>query len=341
MKKIICLSLVFALTIPLIFALGKKDKDEPKGKITIYTSMFEEVITNVQKELNKKFPKCTIKFVYGGTGRLEHTIALEKTEGKLGCDILMVAEPSYSIQLKREGMLHSYISKETSNLAFEYDREGYWYPVRVNNMVLAFNPARFSRTEVPNSFYNFAYDSRSRGSVSMRNPNISGTSMAALTALRDKYGYEYFDALARQRVIIEYGTSESIRKLENGEYRAIMILEESILQLREQGSKLEVIYPTDGTIMIPSNIMIINSRWSANKNTKTAEAIADWFLSKEGQTAIIAGWMHSVRSDITMIPFGSKPTNEIRATAIPVNWENSLYQKDEIINRFEANRISN
>jgi iron(III) transport system substrate-binding protein len=250
----------------------------------------------------------------------------------------MVAEPAYSLELKETGILHPFISTETSSLAFEYDPGGYWYPVRINNMVLAFNPARNPRNTIPNSFYDFAHDRRVRGAVSMRNPNISGTSLATLFALRDKYGLEYLDALGRQGVVIEYGTDGALTKLETGEYRVIMILEESILQLRERGSTLEVIYPTDGTVMIPSTIMVINDRWSANRNTATAEAIANWFLSEKGQNAIVSGWMHSVRTDFPRIPYDSIPTGEIRANSIPVNWESNFRQREEILARFEGSR---
>jgi len=337
MKKIFCLTFILALSVSVLFAGG--GQDQPKGNITIYTSMYEEVIDILKKELKKNFPRCTIDFVYGGTGRIEHAIEVERKSGRLGCDIIMTAEPSYSIFLKKEGLLHQYISKEAFNLAFEYDMEGYWYPVRVNNMVLAYNPERFAKSDVPNSFYDFANDARANGAVSMRNPNISGTSIATLAALRDKYGYEYFDALSKQNVSIEYGTAEAVRKLESGEYKAIMILEESILQLREKrGSQLEVIYPADGTVMIPSTIMIVNNRMSANKNTKSAEKILDWFLSKEGQDVIVSGWMHSVRMDFSRIPFGSIQTSRIRESGMPVDWENTLLQKNEIISRFEANR---
>jgi len=323
------------VTVPFIFALGGR---ENKNKIIIYTSMYQEVIDSVKIELKRYFPRYTIEFVYGGTGRVQHMISAEQTAGRLGCDIIMVAEPAYSLELKEKGILHSYRSKEAGNIAFDFDSDGFWYPVRINNMVLAFNPDINQKTAVPNSFREFANDTRVRGAISMRNPSISGTTLATLTALRDKYGYEYFDALARQGINIEYGTAEAIRKLESGEYKVIMILEESILQERENGSNLEVIYPADGTVMIPSNIMIVNNRWSANKNTAIAEEISDWFLSEAGQSAIVAGWMHSVRIDFPKRPYSSKHTSEIRKNSMPVDWEASLRQRNEIIKRFDERK---
>jgi len=89
--------------------------------------------------------------------------------------MLLIADPSYSLELKGKGMLHRYISAETGNLAFDYDKEGCWYPVRISNMVLAYNPAKNNKNNVPNSFSDFANNASVRGAVSMSNPLVSGT----------------------------------------------------------------------------------------------------------------------------------------------------------------------
>jgi iron(III) transport system substrate-binding protein len=285
--------------------------------------------------MGRQFPNCNIEFFYGGTGALQAKIAAEQASNRLGCDMMLVAEPAYSLELKENGMLHPYISKEAVNLAFDYDREGYWYPVRLCNMVLAYNPEKFAKNAVPNSFRDFAYDASVRGAVSMGNPLTSGTTMAAVTALRDKYGYEYFDALGKQGVMVESG-SVALTKLETGECKVIMILEESVLKKRqEERSKLEVIYPSDGTILVPSTVMTVADRWSANRNTGSAEILTDWLLGQDGQNAIVDGWMHSVKNNFPRLPYDSIPTTQIRANNMPVNWENVFRQREEIRTRFE------
>ena len=339
MKKFICILIVFSLAVPFIFAGGGSDKGAagsgPSGKIVIYTSMYEDIIEVVEKTLNRQFPGCNIEFFYGGTGALQAKIAAEQASGKLGCDMLMVAEPSYSLELKENGMLHPYKSQEAASLAFDYDPDGYWYPVRISNMVLAYNPEKFAKASIPNTLYDFAYNPSVRGAVSMSNPLTSGTAMAAVTALRDKYGYAYFEALGRQGVMIESG-SVALTKLETGECKVIMILEESVLKKREEEkSSLEVIYPTDGTVVIPSTIMIINDKWSANRNTQAAQAITDWFLSSEGQDAIVSGWMHSVRDNFPKLPYDAIPTGQIRNNSMPVDWENCYREREEIRTKFE------
>ena len=114
--------------------------EEVTGKIRIYTSMYEDIIANMKPALKKKFPNCEIEFFQGGTGTLQTKIAGEIDAGKLACDIIMVAEPSYAYELKEKKVLHKFDIENKDKLAFEYDKEGYWYPVRISNMVLAYNP---------------------------------------------------------------------------------------------------------------------------------------------------------------------------------------------------------
>lgn len=340
MKTRICLLFTAALALLFIFAgcasgPGGRGAYDVSGNVVIYTSMYPEVIESLRETMAREFPGCAITFAYGGTGQIQARIAAEEAAGRLGCDMLMVADPSYSIELKEKSMLHAYIAPSAGALAFDYDREGYWYPVRVSNMVLAYNPERTAGDTIPNSFRDFAFNAEVRGALSMSNPLTSGTTMAAVTALRDKYGYEYFDALGAQGVTIESGAA-ALAKLESGEYREVMVLEESVLQRQEEdGSKLAVLYPEDGTIIIPSTIMTVAEAWSASRNIRAAEAITEWFLSEDGQNAVVDGWMHSVRKDFPRLPYGAVSTPAIQANSMPVNWENCLRERDEIQDRFE------
>ncbi len=324
----------------LVFAKGsaetpKVSADGLGGKILIYTSMYDDVIEAIDRTLEKVFPTVDIEFFYGGTGTLQAKIAAEIAAGKLGCDMLMVADPSYALELKSMGVLQPILLEDTSDLAFDYDKDGYWYPVRISNMVLAYNPGKFKKSEIPNSFYDFAYDKSVAGMTSMSNPLTSGTALDTISALKDKYGYDYYRALGEQKVKIESG-SVALTKLETGECKVVMVLEESVLQKREiDNSKIEVIYPTDGTIVVPSPIMSINDEWSPNKNSKAAKAVTEWFLSQEGQKNIVKAWMHSVSASYPDAPYDAIPTKQILANTIPVDWENTVALREEMRTKFQ------
>lgn len=343
LKKLIPLLLALVMILSL-GACGKDDKptggdgnSDVTGKVMIYTSMYEDVIESLDAVLEEKFPNCDIEFFYGGTGTLQSKVAAEMDTGKLGCDMLMVAEPAYSLELKEKGFLHAYKSPEAEQISFDYDKDGYWYPVRVCTMVLAYNPELYTKDQVATTFKDFATNPDLKGYISMSNPLSSGTAMASIVALQDAYGTEYFTQLGDQGVAIESG-SVALTKLETGECKEVMILEESVLKKQEEeGSKLECIYPDDGVISIPSTIMTVDGAKSANNNTAACEAITDWFLSPEGQSYILKGWMHAVRKDITEAPYNSKPNSELYTKTIPVDWERCYKERDTIRTAFEEN----
>ena len=340
-KKFLLLSL--ALIMLILTSCGKKEDSassngknaEIKGKIVIYTSMYEDIIDNVKEKLKKEFPNLEVEFFQGGTGTLQSKIVAEMQANKIGADMLMVAEPSYSLELKEKGVLHSYLSKNAENLALEYDKEGYWYPVRILNMVLAYNPDKYKKEDLALTFDDFAKKESLKGKISIPDPLKSGTALAAVSALTDKYGEGYFESLSKQNAVVESG-SVAVTKLETGEAAEIMILEESILKKRqEEGSKLEVIYPTDGIIAIPSTIMTVKEEMSPNKNIKAAEALTDWFLSPAGQEAIVEGWMHSVLKNPEKAPFDALATPEILKAAMPINWDKTYHDRENLRQIFE------
>jgi hypothetical protein len=129
--------------------------------------------------------------------------------GVLGCDMMLVAEPAFSLELKEAGYLEPIeVEGADTLLRFPYDEEGYWYPVRVCNMVLAYNPEMVDEwaakgVTIPKTFQDFANDPSLKGYISMGNPLTSGTTFAAVASLTqdNHYGESYLDGLAANEVL--------------------------------------------------------------------------------------------------------------------------------------------
>lgn len=303
-----------------------------EGEIMIYTSIYEDIIDQILPVLKAKFPNADIEFFQGGTGAIQSKIASEMDSGKLDCDMMLIAEPSYALELKEEGYLHAYDAVNKVNILdeLEYDEEGYWYPVRISNMVLAYNPENVEKEEVAQTLEEFS----KLENISMSNPLTSGTALASISGLYDAYGQDYFKELGQANVAVESG-SVALGKLETGECSEIMVLEESVLKKREEeSSPLEVIYPEDGTLVIPSPIMIVDGEKSKNNNTEACEKVLDWFLTEEGQEVIVKGWMHSVIKDMDA-PFDGDDTLTILNNQLPINWESTYKNREDLRTMFE------
>ena len=348
MKKILAflLSTVMLLSLcPASFAVN----EDVEGEIVIYSSMYQFVLDMLDEALKEEFPNLTPGndgsfFFYGGTSSLITKIYGEMETGTLDCDMMLVAEPALSLELKEAGYLEPIeIDDPEDLLRFPYDEEGYWYPVRVCNMVLAYNPEMVDDwaargVTIPQTFEAFATDPALKGYISMGNPMSSGTTFAAVASLTqdNHYGQDYLKGLAANEVMIESG-STAITKLQTGECAAIMILEESILKVLKEAedagapiTNLSCIYPEDGVVLIPSTVMTVAEEHSKNVNTEACEAVEQWFLTEEAQKLILEGYMHSVFKGMEEIPFGSVDTEWLIEKDLGVDWENAYLNREAI-----------
>ena len=348
MKKITAMLLVFCLFLSAAgTALAVNESAE--GTLVIYSSMYQYVLDMLDEAIRAEFPNLRPGngdsfFVYGGTSRLINRIYGEMEDGVLGCDMLLVAEPALSLELKEAGYLEPVsVPGAAELLRFPYDEEGYWYPVRVCNMVLAFNPELEAEwaakgVTVPKTFRDFAMDRSLRGLIAMGDPMSSGTTFAAVASLTqtNHYGRAYLKGLAENNVQVISG-SDSIKKIRSGEIAAAMILEESVLKAvkdaedsGESVTDLACIYPEDGVILIPSTVMTVCDSHSMNGNAEACKAVEQWFLSEEAQKLILQGFMHSTFRTMDEIPAGSVDTNELIARTMDINWENVFRSREEI-----------
>ena len=349
MKKILALTLALLLSLSLCQSAFAVNEDV-EGELVIYSSMYQFVIDMMDEALKQEFPNLVPGndgsfFFYGGTSSLITKIYGEMETGTLDCDMMLVAEPALSLELKEAGYLEPVEIEDPEDLLrFPYDEEGYWYPVRVCNMVLAYNPEMVDEwaakgVTIPQTFEAFANDPALKGYISMGNPMSSGTTFAAVASLTqyNHYGKDYLNGLAANNVMIESG-STAITKLQTGECAAIMILEESILKVLKEAedagtpiTNLACIYPEDGVVLIPSTVMTVAEEHSKNVNIEACEAVEQWLLSEEAQKLILEGYMHSVFKGMEEIPYGSVDTEWLIEKDLGVDWENA-YQNREAIN---------
>lgn len=288
----------------------------PSGKVMVYTSIYPDIIDNTCKpNVAKALPNVTTKWFQGGTEKIMTKMQGEIRAKKIGADLVMVADPSYYIRLKNDGQLLDYVSPNAKDVISAKDKKGAWTAVRISNMIIAYNADKVKGDDIPKTWADLT-DPKWKGKVGMPNPLLSGSTFVAVGALSDKYGWDYFKALKANNIRVEPGNSAVQNKLLTGEYDVAMILEENILKIANtKNEPLKVSYPTDGVVSIPSPIAIMK----ATKNPEGAKAVEDWWLSKDGQQAIVKGWMHSVRGDVPA-PKGAPAYKTFVKDAIPVDW---------------------
>ena len=300
------------------------------GKLMIYTSIYPDIIEVVKPALKKAFPDLEVQWFQAGTEKVITKLTGEIEAKKVQADLLMVADPSYYLLLKEKNLLMKYDAPNRKDVTAAKDAEGYWTGVRISNMIIAYNTAKVKPEDAPKTFKELA-EPKWKDKVAIPSPLLSGSAYVAVGVLADKYKWDYFSQLKANGAKVEPGNSAIQNKLVTGEYLAGMILEENILKIMAKGEPIKVVYPEDGTIVIPSPIAIFNS----TQNPEAAKAVTNWWLSKEGQAAIVKGWMHSVRDDVEA-PKGAPALKTFASKGdLKPNWEKLAKDMEKVKGEFQ------
>jgi iron(III) transport system substrate-binding protein len=163
----------------------------------------------------------------------------------------------------------------------------------------------------------------------MPDPNVSATSMVTVMTLADKYGWEYWRRMKANDVVVS-PTMEMRDKFSRGEYPITITLEEDVLkQKMALNVNAEIVYPEEGSILVPGYIGIMKDA----KNPESAKKLVDWWLSEEGQSAMSLAFMHPVKFGVKE-PAGSRTLFELQVHSLPVNWNRLMVERQLVKDRF-------
>jgi iron(III) transport system substrate-binding protein len=308
MKRVMVLLLLCVVLVGLLGA---------KSKIMLYTSVPTEIMTAIQGAFSAANPDIELEVFRSGSGTIQTKITAEVQAGSIQADVLWVAEFSYYETLKKQGLLAKIDPEEAKALPDNFkDPDGYYYAGRLINMVIAYNTKALKAEQVPQSWKEIT-DKKWYDKFVVPNPEYSGAAVSAVGALAKKYGWDYFRTLRENETSVVRGNSDVAQKVASGEFPIGMTLDYIARDLNVKGSPIDIIYPSDGTIAIPSPIAIME----ASKNKEAGLRFINYILSIEGQIACVElGSLVPVRSDVNP-PANTPPASSIIEKAMDVDWK--------------------
>ena len=305
----------------------QKAPAKPATGLTVYTSVYNGMVKEMAKPVvEQQLKEIKVNWHTEGSEKVKERIADELKGGKAKADIVMISDPGFYLQMKKEGKLLNYKSPEAAELALPVDADGAFTPIRFSAMVIAVNNDKVK--EPPKSWKDLL-DPKYKGMVAMPDPKAAATALATVSALTDKYGWEYWQKLKANGVVVSK-TSEMRDKFAKGEYPITITLEEDVLkQKMALNVNAEIVYPEEGSVLVPGYIGIMKDA----KNPESAKKLVDWWLSEEGQSAMSLAFMHPVKFGVKE-PAGSRTLFELQVHSLPVNWNRLMVERQLVKDRF-------
>jgi iron(III) transport system substrate-binding protein len=256
-----------------------------EAKVTLYSSMDLPVGEKLGKAFEAQYPGIAVQIERSGSERLFQRVAQEFSSNIHAADLINSSDASHFIPWKKSGWLAPFVSEDMVRyFPPEYrDPDGMFATTRIWLSSIAYNTNLVKPENAPKSFADLL-ETKWAGKMVKGHPAYSGTIMTATFQMVRELGWEYFDKLAKQRVMQVQSSTDPPKKLSLGE-RAVMAdgNEYGVVLLKEAGQPVEPVYPTEGTPTISGPTGI----FATAPHPNAARLFQAWLHTRETQQFFI------------------------------------------------------
>ena len=266
-----------------------------EGKVVLYHSLSRRVLKKLVKGFEKKYG-IDVKWTRKGTGGIIRMVTAEKMAGALKCDIVSTGDPTVFIRWQKEGLLKKYISTNTSSFHKGLaNPEGWITPSRTTIGSMGYNTKNVKDSEAPKSWKD-VLDPKWKGRLAIVDPRKSGPARWWMAGMVKRFGWEYFQELAKNKPLLLKATSTAALALINGEADVLVIANEhDLVRRKAKGQSVSPSYPKEGISKKTSPVAIC-----ANPpNPNAAKLWIDWESSAKMQALMTKdGGYPPTRTDV-------------------------------------------
>ena len=268
---------------PITPALIEAAKKE--GKVAFYTAMDLTLAERLARTFEGKFPGMAVRVERSGAERIFTRIGQEYSSNIRAVDVVNTSDQAHCLAWKRNDWLAPYLPEDVArhfDKAY-YDPNALHVTTRVLVSPFGYNTNMVKAEDAPKSFADLL-DPKWAGKMIKAHPSYSGTIMNATFQIARDLGWEYLEKLAKQRVMQVQSATDTPKKLALGE-RAIMIDGAGylIIQYKEKGDPVDIIYPAEGTPLATSPSAVFKGA----PNPNAARLFQNWMHAREAQQILV------------------------------------------------------
>jgi iron(III) transport system substrate-binding protein len=290
---------------PALIEAAKKE-----GAVVFYTSVDVAVAERMTQAFTAAFPDIKLRIERSGAERILQRLMQEYATNLHEADVVESSDITSFVDWKSRGWMAPFVPDEVAQYwpADQKDKDGCFATVRAHFSVIAYNTKQVKAAAAPKTYTDLLLP-QWRMRIVKAHPAYSGTILTGTEALVQLLGWDYFEKLAKQRVMQVQSSTEPPKKVAQGE-RSIMAdgNEYNCFFLRDAGEPVEIVYAPEGVPLVPGQAGVLKDAPHPN----AARLFANFLFSQECQQLMAdAGGLRSFHPKVTLKP-GRKPLNEIK-----------------------------
>lgn len=256
------------------------------GKVVWYTSVALEVAEVVAKAFEGRY-RIKVDVVRTGSERVLTRVLQEDKAGVKNVDVIHTSDAGHFVLLKEKGLLMPYRPEGTDEFPrwFRLDTqgEGAYFVWRASLCTPMYNTRIVRAEDAPTGWMDLLAP-KWKGKLVMGHPGYSGIIMTCVAALTKLYGWEYFEKLKANDVMIRQSANDPPTVVAAGE-RSVGAngAEYYAYGLRIRGNPVAIVYPKEGIPLVESPSAI--ARFSPRPNA--AKLFTNFIYSRGVQQLLV------------------------------------------------------
>ena len=265
---------------PELIAAARKE-----GKVHWYTAMDLTMSEVYARAFEAKFPGIAVKVERSGGERIFSRIAQEYSSKIYNVDMINTTDASHPLAWRDNGWLEPFVPVDVAeHWPIEHKSpDGLWATHRMVFSVMGYNTTLVKPADAPQA-YRDLLDPKWTGKLVKAHPSYSGATLTATHAMVRELGWEYFEKIAKLKVLQVQSGVDPPKKIALGE-RSAMIdgADYLLLAAKDKGAPVEAVYAEEGAPIVNSP----NALFKAAPNPNAARLLLAWMFSAEGQKTLV------------------------------------------------------
>jgi len=282
-----------------------------EGEITWYVAHFSaENAEAVGKAFSQKYPGVKANVVRA-TSQVVMQRLMQDIENKArNCDVFGSADEGHYVDLKQKKLLMQYAPKNAATVFEQFrgmDPDNYYHVTGAAMLVLAYQTELVKAEEAPTKWTDLL-DPKWKGKIALGHPGFSGSVGTWAVLLSNLYGWDYFEKLEKNEPQIGRSLLDATTMLVAKERSIGAVLDAGTGKAIQRGAPIKMVYPSDGSLLLPLPSGIPASAPHPN----AAKLFMEFLLSPEASKVAVEFFNASLHASVPP-PQGMKAASEVKA----------------------------